>query len=224
MPQINLLHSLPKIKRSRKLLKERKEVKEIGEHNYTSRLFGYHYFDGNRRYGYGGMYDDGRWKSVAKDIITFYNLEEGSMILDVGSGKGFLVKELLYQGMEAYGLDISKYALKHCPWDIVGKLHYGDVLDIHFPNDSFDLVLSINTIHNIPKNLVPLAIKEILRVSKKDAYIVVDSYYNEQQKKDFEDWELTCKTHMYPEEWVDFFVECGYDKDYNFTIHEFENE
>ena len=54
------------------------------------------YWDGNRRYGYGGYkYIKGRWKSVAQKLIKNYNLKSGSKILDVGCGKGYLIKEML---------------------------------------------------------------------------------------------------------------------------------
>ena len=71
-------------------------------------------FDGPRKFGYGGYVYDGRWKSVAKRIVKEYNLKKGSKVLDVGCGKGFLVKDLINLGIDAYGLDISEYAIKNC--------------------------------------------------------------------------------------------------------------
>ena len=73
------------------------------------------YWDGDRKFGYGGYFDDGRWKLVAKDIINHYKLRKGSKILDVGCAKGFLVKELHNLGMNAFGIDISRYAISKSP-------------------------------------------------------------------------------------------------------------
>src|SRR5262249_13344497 len=52
------------------------------------------YWDGDRRYGYGGYRYDGRWKPVAQKLIETYRLEPGSKILDVGCGKAHLLYEL----------------------------------------------------------------------------------------------------------------------------------
>ena len=76
--------------------------------------YGYDYWDGNRKYGYGGYrYIPGRWKGVAKKLIKTYSLNNKSKILDVGCGKAYLLYEikLLLPKIEIYGFDISKYAI-----------------------------------------------------------------------------------------------------------------
>ena len=107
MSEVNLLNSLPKPKRSINERSKKKSKKIIT----ISRKYGKLYFDGPREYGYGGYYYDGRWKSVAKDIIKKYKLKKGQKVLDIGCGKGFLVKDLVDLGIDAYGLDISKYGI-----------------------------------------------------------------------------------------------------------------
>ena len=52
------------------------------------------YWDGDRRYGYGGYRYDGRWKPVAQQLIDIYQLAPDAKILDVGCGKGHLLYEL----------------------------------------------------------------------------------------------------------------------------------
>ena len=50
-----------------------------------AKKYGKEYWDGNRRYGYGGYkYIPGRWRDVAKKLIKFYKLKAGSRVLDVG--------------------------------------------------------------------------------------------------------------------------------------------
>ncbi len=188
------------------------------------------YFDGDRKYGYGGYYKDERWIPVADDIIKHYILlagaysGAGSKVLDVGCAKGYLVEELCDAGMNAYGIDISKYAVQNCSMDMVGRIHHGNILNLHFPDNSFDLVLGFAVIHNIDERFLHLAFKEIQRISKGPCFITVDSYYNEKQKEQFEAWCLTAKSYGPPSYWLDKFAKFDYRGDWDFIIHEFSNE
>ncbi len=215
--KLDLLKSLPTVIRDPKLLEARRKVKEDGE-AFLSCMYDYAYFDGDRKYGYGGYYPDDRWIPVAKDIISYYGLQPGSKVLDVGCAKGYLVEALDEFGMNAYGIDISRYAVKNCSLDMVGRIHRGDILDLHFPDNSFDLVLSINIVHNLDEEHLSLAFKELQRVSRKDCFITVDSYRNEEEKAIFEDWVLTAKSHGYPYWWLNKFKEHGYIGDYDWCI------
>ncbi len=214
MKKVNLLKSLPKSKRDVNKRKEKKNKEIIKE----AKKFGKLYFDGNRKYGYGGYYDDGRWIKVAQNIINYYKLNKGSKILDIGCAKGFLVKELNNLGMNAFGIDISKYAISKSPEPVKKKLTVSNLLSIPFKNNTFDLVLCINTLHNLSKKNCEKGIIEILRVGKKKFYLQVDSYYNSKQKKLFLDWVLTAQYHDYPNEWRKLFKKTGYNYDYNWTI------
>ena len=55
-------------------------------------------------------------------------LKAGDRVLDIGCAKGFLVKDLMNAcpGLEAFGLDISHYALMHCEPETIGRLHLGN--------------------------------------------------------------------------------------------------
>lgn len=218
MSELDLLAKLPKPKRD---LQERKTAKASNaEAMSIARLFGQQYFDGPREYGYGGYRYDGRWVPVAGDIVKFYNLQSGSRVLDVGCAKGFLVSDFMDYEIDAFGLDISRYALKHCHSTVIGRLHLGEADLLPFPDNSFDLVLSINTLHNLPRDLLIEALKEIRRVSKGNAFIQVDSYRTPEQKQQFEDWVLTAQFHGYPDDWLEVFAEANYRGDYGWTIIE----
>lgn len=216
MPEIDLLSSLPKTKRNVTARAHEKTPEIIR----IAREYGEMYFDGPRTHGYGGYRYDGRWLPVAKDIIDRYNLKKGDRILDVGCAKGFLVKDLLITcpGLEAFGLDISHYALQNCEPEVVGRLHQGSADRLPFPDNSFDAVISLNTIHNFTRDRAVIALREIQRVSKGNAYVQVDSYRTPEQKQLFEEWVLTAEFHGYPEEWFEVFEEAGYTGDYNWTI------
>ena len=218
MAEINLLRALPKGKRNVKT----RETAKTEEHIRISREYGRMYFDGPREYGYGGYRYDGRWIPVAKDIIAHFGLKPGDRVLDVGCGKGFLVKDLILAcpGLEAFGLDISEYALMNCEAEVIGRLHLGSADRIPFPDNSFSAVISINTIHNLPRPRCIEAIKEMERLAPGKGFIQVDSYRTPEQKEIFESWVLTAELHDYPEGWIRLFEEAGYSGDYYWTIIE----
>jgi cyclopropane fatty-acyl-phospholipid synthase-like methyltransferase len=120
----NLLKTLPIAVRD---LEQRKNSKN-SEIIRVSRRFDFEYFDGDRKYGYGGYFYDGRWLSVATVLMNEYSLKPGMRVLDVGCAKGFLVKDLMLvvPGLEVFGLDISCYALLNADPDIIGRLHLGN--------------------------------------------------------------------------------------------------
>ena len=213
--EINLLSSLPKSNRDIKARAEAKDPDVIK----ISKKFGYDYFDGDREYGYGGYHYDGRWRPVARDIIEFFGLKKGSRVLDVGCAKGFLVWDLMKEKkfLDVRGLDISKYAIENCPAEVAHRMYLGSAKHIPFMDDFFDLVISINTLHNLPRDKLIVALKEIERVSKGNSYIVVDSYHTPEEKALFESWCLTAETHMYPHEWLELLKEAGYTGFYSWN-------
>tara|TARA_A100001015_G_scaffold321564_1_gene453004 strand:- start:1633 stop:2280 length:648 start_codon:yes stop_codon:yes gene_type:complete len=214
MREINLLKSVKKTKRNINLRKIKKNQTVIK----IAKKFGKEYFDGPRTYGYGGYRYDGRWKSTVKDFIKFYKLRKGDKVLDIGCAKGFFVNDLVDKGIDAYGIDISSYAIKNCHPKIKNRLKVGNATKIPFADKSFKLVTSINTLHNLTKIELKKAISEILRVKKLYSFIQVDSYKNINDKRLFLNWVLTAKTHMYPDDWKKFFLKNKYDGDFYWTF------
>ena len=216
MAEVNLLAKLPHTRRDIKARATAKTPEIVA----LSKQFGREYFDGPREYGYGGYRYDGRWIPVAKDIIAHFGLKPGDRVLDVGCAKGFLVKDLMKAcpGLEAFGLDISEYALMHCEPEVVGRLHLGSCDRMPFPDRSFAAVISINSIHNFDRAGCIRALKEVQRLSGGRAFVQVDSYYNEEQRRIFQDWVLTANFTDYPDKWVEVFMEAGYTGDYYWTI------
>ncbi len=216
MPEIDLLRRYPKAKRDI----QKRQAAQTPKAIELARQYGFEYFDGTRDQGYGGYRYDGRWLPIAEDIISHYGLRAESRVLDIGCAKGFLVKDLrkVCPGLDAFGIDISEYAMNHCEPEVIGRLHLGCATSLPFPDKSFDFVLSINTLHNLEGEHLQKALREIMRVSKGPAYVQVDSYHTEEEREIFLSWVLTAKTHGYPEEWVKIFNEAGYTGDYGWTI------
>ena len=218
MGEVNLLSKLPKGRRN----VSAREHAKTEEHIRISREYGEEYFDGSREYGYGGYRYDGRWVPVARDMVEHFDLGPGDRVLDVGAAKGFLVKDLVAvcPGLEAFGVDVSNYALLHCEPEIIGRLHRGSAVELPFPDDSFKAVVALNTVHNLDREQCRTALAENQRVSGGRAFVQVDSYRTPEQKAVFEDWVLTAKFHDYPEGWIALFEEAGYTGDYYWTIIE----
>src|SRR5215469_18168064 len=149
MAEVDLLRALPKVKRNIQKRSDAKDPAIIA----TAREYGEVYFDGPREYGYGGYRYDGRWVPVARDMIRHFDLKPGDRVLDVGCAKGFLVKDFMIAcpGLEAFGLDVSRYALMKCEPEVVGRLHLGNAIDLPFPDGSFKAAISLNTIHNLDR-------------------------------------------------------------------------
>jgi ubiquinone/menaquinone biosynthesis C-methylase UbiE len=216
--EVNLLARLPKGKRNVNARAEAKTPEIIA----ISRQYGELYFDGPRTYGYGGYRYDGRWIPVAEDIVKHFNLKSGDRVLDVGCAKGFLVKDLMKvcPGLEAFGLDISEYALMHCEPEVVGRLHLGSAAKLPFPDKSFNAVLALNTIHNLARVDAIRAGREIERLAPGRGFIQVDSYRTPEQRELFLSWVLTAKFHDYPDGWIRLFKEAHYTGDWDWTIVE----
>jgi ubiquinone/menaquinone biosynthesis C-methylase UbiE len=184
--------------------------------------WGYDYWDGDRKHGYGGMRYDGRWRAVAALLAEHYQLKAGQRVLDIGCGKGFLLYDLtqVVPGLEVCGLDISAYAIENAKPEVKSFLQAGHAKSLPFPDGSFDLVISINTLHNLYCYELDSALKEMQRVTKRSAYLVVESYRNEAEKANLLYWQLTCETFCTPEEWEWWFKQTGYAGDHSFIYFE----
>jgi len=187
-----------------------------------ARRYGRDYWDGDRRYGYGGYRYDGRWRAVAERLIQTYGLADGARILDVGCGKAFLLYELkqLLPQAEVTGFDASEYAIKNAKPEISDRLfrHQAETT-FPFADKTFDLVVSLTTLHNLELPELKAALDEIERVGKR-AYVVVESYRSVQELFNLQCWALTCEAFFRPREWVWLFNAFGYSGDYEFIFFE----
>jgi SAM-dependent methyltransferase len=217
MCEVNLLDAYPRTKRP---IRERELAVPL--QRAVAKRFGREYFDGDRTQGYGGYRYDGRWVPVARRMQEFYDLKPGQRILDVGCAKGFLLHDLLQAipGIGVRGVDVSAYAVTHAMDTVKPFLLVGSADALPYPDRSFDLVISINTIHNLPRDRCVRALREMERVSRGHKYLQVDSFLNEEQRDNFERWQLTAVTYFDPAGWRALFAEAGYTGDYYWTITE----
>lgn len=181
------------------------------------------YWDGDRRYGYGGYkYIPGRWKPVAQALIDIYGLKSDARILDVGCGKGYLLHELklLLPNAHVVGFDISKHGLANAKEEIRDNLFRYRAQDAYpFGDKSFDLVISLTTLHNLRLFELKTALHEIERVGK-NKYVMLESYRNELELFNLECWALTAESFFDAAEWIWLYEHFGYTGDYEFIYFE----
>jgi SAM-dependent methyltransferase len=212
--EIDLMRLYPKPKNR---MTERPEITE--EDREISRRFDFDYFDGDRRHGYGGFgYHPRFWTDTVDLFTTHYGLTDDSAILDVGCGKGFMLKDFSHRlpGATLAGVDISSYAIEHADPDVTALVQVADAADLPFPDDAFDLVISINTVHNLDREGCLRAFTEIQRVSRGNAFVMVDGWKNAEEQELLQRWVLTARTMLSAEDWRDLMAEAGYDGDYAF--------
>ena len=181
------------------------------------------YWDGNRRYGYGGYkYIPGRWKPVAEALIKRYKLSNESSVLDVGCGKAYLIYELklLLPGLKIAGFDISKHGLAEAKEEIRESLFIHKAQDLYpYEDNEFDLVISLGCFHNLRVFELQTALSEMERVGK-HGYIMLESYRNEQELFNLQCWALTCESFFDYQEWTWLYQHFGYKGDYEFIFFE----
>lgn len=187
-----------------------------------AKQFGYDFFDGERKYGYGGYKYDGRWRPVAEELAKHYDLKAGQRVLDIGCGKAHLLYELkqIIPGIDVVGIDISEYAITHTIKDIEPFLIQGEAQNMPFEDNSFDLVISLNALHNLKIYDLKKAVQDVERISRGNSYIVVESFRNDREEVNMLYWQLTCASYYSVDEWEWLYREWGYTGDYSFIFFE----
>ncbi len=187
-----------------------------------AKKYGREFWDGDRRYGYGGYKYDGRYKPIAEKLIEKYNIPEHGKIIDIGCAKGFLLYEFkkILPECEISGMDISRYAVDNAKEEVRPDLFIHKAQEPYkFKDNEFDLVLSLGTLHNLMIYELKSALREIERVGK-NKYIVVESYRNDNELFNLQCWALTCSLFLTPDQWIWLFKEWGYTGDYEFIYFE----
>ena len=215
--EVDLLVNYPKANRNVKArgLEKTEKDREI------ARKFGKEFFDGDRSHGYGGFsYNPKFWSPVVPTLKKYFSLSSSTSLLDVGCAKGFMLNDIAaaIPGIKLKGIDVSEYAISNAIEDMQQNVQVANAKNLPFRDKSFDVVISINTVHNLEKDELAQALQEIERVSKDKSFITVDAYNSEAEKQRMYAWNLTAKTIMSVDEWVSFFNDVGYTGDYYWFI------
>lgn len=215
--EIDLMFNYPRSKRN---VDERGATKTQADRALAQR-FGKEFFDGDRSHGYGGFHYSPRfWQPVIPTFQRHWGLTAASSVLDVGCAKGFMLHDFaqLIPGITVKGIDISHYAIENAIADVRPHVQVGSAVELPFLDKSFDVVISITTLHNLERAELIQSLREIERVARKGSFITVDAYHDEAERLRMNAWNLTAKTVLHVEEWRELFKEACYTGDYYWFI------
>ena len=216
MPEINFLNTHPAAKRDY----DKRAAEKTPEVIRLAKQFGKDFFDGDRKCGYGGYNYDGRWKAVIERMLLHYNLSDTAAVLDIGCGKGFMLHDFkeIMPNCSVAGIDVSEYSIENAMSTVKPFLKVASAEKLPYPENSFDLVIAVNSIHNLPLGACKTALKEIERVSKANSFITVDALRNEEERVNLMKWVLTAETYMHVDDWKNLFPQIGFTGDYYWFI------
>lgn len=107
-------------------------------------------------------------------LLDLLRPEHGELILDAGCGTGVFTLDILSFGLHVIGLDVSLPMLMRAGQKARGypfQMVLGDILNLPFPENSFDKVVSVTALEFIED--AKGALTELFRVTKKGGYLVV---------------------------------------------------
>ena len=155
--------------------------------------YGFSYFDDvDYGVGYGGYQYDGRYAECVNKMIEYYNLTKGDSILEIGCAKGFLIYEFYKKGMNIAGIDLSNYAVKNAVKETKQFLVQGSCEQLPWKADSFDLVISKDTLPHLRPEKIPLVISEVQRVCRNsNIFLEIGVTDDEQGRELMKTWDET---------------------------------
>jgi len=215
MREINLLEGYPSPEKPRLVSNNLRTI----NHRLVACKRDQIFFDGDRNFGYGGYVYDGRWKTIANNIISSYSLNKSEKILQINSEKGFLLKDLKDKNsdLQVYGTETSQYAIQNTLKEIKNDIFYTKPTKLPFPDNYFDFVIALGVIYTLNLEEALKTINEINRITKKFSFITLASYENDNDYFLFKDWTLLGTTILKKAEWKEVLASLNYTGDYFFT-------
>ncbi len=155
-------------------------------------------------------FEDYRWMpdltiSLATHLKRLVGIPDGASVLDVGCARGYLVKALRMTGVEAYGLDVSEWAIANCHPDV--KPFVSNYLN----GSHYDFVFSKDTLEHIPEPELSGLVMKLLAKCRRKMFVIVplaesrDGVYvhpkEEQDATHVNRWTL--------HDWLAFFQTCS---------------
>ena len=215
MSEFNLLKSYPTNKIKRYVGRGIRTI----DHRILASLREKDFFDGDRNCGYGGFYYDGRWESVAKEIIKKYKLKRNSKFLQISAEKGFLMYDILKlnPNIRVYGLETSNYAISKSLIKVRNKIKKVKEYSNLKINKKFDFVLALGVIYTMTLGDAIKCLKFIQKVARGNSFITLATYNNDIDYWLFKDWTVLGTTLLKRKDWKKVLKYAGYTGDFFFT-------
>lgn len=173
--------------------------------------FGLDYFDGpESQIGYGGYVYDARHEKTCAEMIKYFGLSPEARILDFGCAKGFLVTEFRKLGMDAWGLDVSEYAINSAMPETKPFLVHAPVGTTEVPplllTEHWDFVISKDVIPHLNSNEVK-ALFDYLKEKRILTFVSIQCVHRDESKDLLRQWDPTTKIVRTSAEWREWLAE-----------------
>jgi 2-polyprenyl-3-methyl-5-hydroxy-6-metoxy-1,4-benzoquinol methylase len=161
-------------------------VNELNRALTESGVYGGAYFGDGRnpldRMGLSGYERYDRDTSNANAIaLPVWHYFESEKSLDVGCATGFVVEALSELGFNAWGTDLSFWAVEHAAQGAKGRLRQGDLMEgLPFANGEFDVVTCLEVLEHMEPGMIPAVLSEIRRVCSKYVVATIPSFGDNQ--------------------------------------------
>lgn len=133
------------------------------------------YFEGGGLGNYTGYEDDPKFEHRADEVIRLLDEKRTKKlkVLEIGCAKGFLVKHLRDNGVEAWGIDVSDYAISQAPENIKDFVQVWDATEpLPFKDNEFDAVISYEVLEHIEESASLALLAECRRVGKDQIHMI----------------------------------------------------
>lgn len=181
--------------------------------------YGHDYFE--TLDGGDGYQDSTMWEDIAHTIKEVFATDEGTdrsgelHTVDVGCAKGYLVRHLRRRGFDAWGLDISEYAITNAPADTAEYLRQFDLTGrdaSFFGTKNFTFAVCLETMEHIPEDQVGQALLNIFHLVEPGSQVLFTICTDKQPGWDSDPTHVTIKTHEW---WQHMLEKCGFHYGYD---------
>ena len=133
--------------------------------NSLKNVFDEKYFEDGVRHRVSA-YENYRWmpERTIREASSIINNIKFDTVLDYGCAKGFMVHALRLLGKEAYGADVSEYAVENCHPKVKEYLQVIETTEQL--TGGWDLIIAKDVLEHIPKDLIPAVLSELRRRCK----------------------------------------------------------
>lgn len=154
----------------------------------------------------GDEYQHGKgWEEIFSNYANHIIKEiDPKKTLDVGCAVGFLVEALADRGVDAYGIDISEYAINNVREDMKARCKVKSALDPI--TEKYDLITCIEVLEHLESKDIPLAIQRLCEATEDIIFSSTPFDYEE---------ESHISVHA-PEYWAAQFAYNGFYHDVNY--------